>query len=188
MTFPPDVETGSPDAEPGEARESRRVFFALWPDDATRTRVARATKDVVGRSGGRPIAKDRLHVTVAFLGGLTPAGLEIATAVPPVAVGGFALTLDKVGTFESSRSLWLGPSAVPKELLELERRLWAALEERGFIHEARIYLPHLTLARRARSVDAQLDPVEWQVGELALVESLPDGRNVHYEVLQTWPL
>ena len=28
----------------------------------------------------------------------------------------------------------------------------------------------------------------WRVTELALVESLPDGRNVHYEVLETWPL
>jgi 2'-5' RNA ligase len=182
-----DVEVSDPDVAPDEpARESRRVFFALWPDDATRTRLARATKDAVRRSGGRPIAKDRLHVTVAFLGALTPAGLTIASTVPPIAVGPFALTLDTIGAFDST--LWLGARSAPKPLLELERRLWAALEGKGFVREPRIYRPHVTLARRARPVDAEVDPVEWQVAELALVESLPDGRNVYYEVLQTWPL
>jgi 2'-5' RNA ligase len=164
------------------------LFFALWPGSETRARLARATKDAVSRSGGRPIAKDRLHVTVAFLGGLTAAGLEIASAVPPIRVGAFPLVLDTVGTFEASRTLWLGARAVPPALLELESRLWAALAAKGFIHEERTYQPHMTLARRARPVDAEIEPVEWQVGELALVESLQGGRNVYYEPLRTWPL
>ena len=179
----PAEETGD-----GRPRDSRRVFFALWPDADTRARLVRATKDAVRRSGGRPIAKDRFHITVAFLGNLTPAGLEIASAVPPIRVGAFALLLDVLGTFESSRSLWLGTRSVPPALVELERRLWDALTAKGFIREERIYRPHLTLARRARPVEAQIEPVEWPVGELALVESLPAGRNVHYEPLRTWPI
>jgi len=168
--------------------DSRRVFFALWPDGETRARLARATKDAVRRSGGRPIGKDRFHVTVAFLGDLTPAGLEIASSVPPIAVGEFALVLDTIGAFAGARTLWLGARSVPSPLLELERRLWDALTAKGFIREERIYRPHVTLARRARPVDAEIDPVEWPVAELALVESLPAGRNVHYEPLRTWPL
>ena len=182
------------DADPAEEtrvelpRDSRRMFFALWPDPETRARLARSTKDAVRRSGGRPIAKDRLHVTVAFLGKLTPAGLEIASSVPPIAVGVFTLVLDTVGSFAASRTVWLGARSVPPALLELERRLWDALMAKGFVREERIYRPHVTLARRARAVDAQIDPVEWPVAELALVESLPDGRNVHYEPLRSWPL
>ena len=169
-------------------RDSRRVFFALWPDAEMRARLGRATKDAVRRSGGRPIAKDRFHVTVAFLGNLTPAGFEIASAVPPISVGAFTLTLDTIGAFASSRTLWLGSRSVPPGLIELERRLWAALAAKGFIREERIYRPHVTLARRARAVDEEIVPVEWPVAELALVESLPDGRNVHYEPLRSWPL
>jgi RNA 2',3'-cyclic 3'-phosphodiesterase len=185
---PAEIETvGEPEPARDESpRESRRVFFALWPDDAMRTRLSRATKDCVRRSGGRPIAKDRLHVTVAFLGSLTRAGLEIASAVPPIAVGAFALTLETIGSFDST--LWLGARSVPKPLTDLEERLWSALEEHGFSREQRIYRPHVTLARRARPVEAEVDPVEWLVTELALVESLPAGRNVHYEVLRTWLL
>jgi 2'-5' RNA ligase len=182
------------DADPAEEagdelpRDSRRVFFALWPDADTRARLARATKDAVRQSGGRPIAKDRLHVTVAFLGNLTPAGLEIASAVPPIGVGAFALVLDKIGAFAASRTLWLGSRSVPPALVDLERRLWEALGAKGFIREERIYRPHVTLARRARPIEAEITPIEWPVGELALVESLPAGRNVHYEPLRTWPL
>src|SRR6185369_42362 len=151
-------------------RDSRRMFFALWPDAETRVRLARATKDAVRRSGGRPIAKDRFHVTVAFLGNLTPAGFEIASAVPPIPVGAFTLVLDTIGAFASSRTLWLGSRSVPPALVELERRLWEALAAKGFIREERIYRPHVTLARRARVVDEEIVRVEWPVAELALVE------------------
>ena len=188
MSAPESDADGSEGPHDDPPRDSRRVFFALWPDAETRVRLARATKDAVRHSGGRPIAKDRFHVTVAFLGNLTPAGLEIASGVPPISVGAFALVLDAVGTFASSRTLWLGTRSVPPALLELERRLWEGLIAKGFVREERIYRPHVTLARRARPVDAEVDPVEWPVGELALVESLPAGRNVHYEPLRTWAL
>ena len=54
--------------------------------------------------------------------------------------------------------------------------------------EERIYRPHITLARRARPIEAAVEPIHWHVEDLALVESFPDGRNVHYEVLERWPL
>ena len=69
-----------------------------------------------------------------------------------------------------------------------KRTLWDALAERGIRREERTYRPHVTLARRARPVEAAVAPVRWVVEDLALVESFPDGRNVHYEVLERWPL
>jgi RNA 2',3'-cyclic 3'-phosphodiesterase len=103
-------------------------------------------------------------------------------------VGPFDLALDRLGVFANGGVLWLGTSTVPPALIELERKLWHDLEEHGFIREERVYQPHVTLARRARPVEAELPALAWRVTELALVESLPDGRNVHYEVLETWPL
>lgn len=171
-----------------ERRERHRVFFALWPDDATRAAISRATRDAVSSSGGRPIAKNRLHVTLAFLGELTAAGLDAACSAPPISVGAFDLTLDALGLWPESKILWLAPSAPPEALGQLESRLWEALAERGFHAEERVYRPHMTLARRARAVEATIEPVRFAVRDLALVESFPDGRNVHYEVLERWPL
>jgi len=173
---------------PDERPNRHRVFFALWPDDATRSAISRATRDVVRASGGRPIAKERLHVTVAFLGELTAAGLDAARGVPPISVGPFELVLDAVGIWPESKILWFAPSALPTALLELEARLWDALLELGFRSEDREYRPHVTLARRARPVEAGVEPVRFLASDLALVESFPDGRNVHYEVLERWPL
>lgn len=170
------------------APASHRVFFALWPDVATRAAISRATREVVQASGGRPIAKERFHLTVAFLGSLTPEGLAIARSVPPIATGPFDLVLDFAGVWPESRVLWLAPLAPPEGLADLEGELWEKLLERGFQAEDRIYRPHVTLARRARAVETPVTPVSWRVEELALVESFPDGRNVHYEVLERWPL
>lgn len=176
-------------AEQAEPRADRhRVFFALWPEDATRAAISRATRDAVRSSGGRPIAKERLHLTVAFLGELTEAGLAVARAVPPIRVGPFELALDAIGVWPESRVLWLAPSAPPDALGQLEGRLWEALVERGFRAEDRVYRPHVTLARRARPVAQNVDAVRWPVRDLALVESFPDGRGVHYEVLERWAL
>jgi 2'-5' RNA ligase len=176
--------SGAPDEPP----DRHRVFFALWPDDATRSAMSRATREAVRMSGGRAIAKERLHLTVAFLGELTAAGVDVARGVPPISVGPFELVLDAVGVWPESKILWLAPSAPPAALVELEARLWDALVEVGFHGEERVYRPHVTLARRARAVEAAVEPVRFDVRELALVESFPAGRNVHYEVLERWPL
>lgn len=168
--------------------DRHRVFFALWPDDATRAAISRATREAVRTSGGRPIAKDRLHLTIAFLGELTSAGLGLARQVPPISVGPFELALDTFGVWPESKVLWLAPSDPPQALADLEARLWDALIERGFLGEDRIYRPHVTLARRARPVDAAIDAVRWTVADLALVESFPERHNVHYEVLERWAL
>jgi len=173
---------------PDERPDRHRAFFALWPDDATRAAISRATREAVRLSGGRPIAKERLHVTVAFLGELTAAGLDVARGVPPIPVGPFELTFDAVGVWPESKVLWLAPSTMPDALTQLEERLWTELVERGFRAEERVYRPHVTLARRARPVEFSVEPVSFPVRDLALVESFPDGRNVYYEVLERWPL
>jgi 2'-5' RNA ligase len=164
------------------------VFFALWPDDSTRAAIVRATKEAVRLSGGRPIAKDRLHITVAFLGNLSAAGFDVAREVPPIRTGAFDLALDAIGHFAQGKVLWLGATTVPQPLVALESELWAELEARGFVREARAFHPHVTLARRARPVEQRVDAIPWRAAELALVESLADGRNVHYEKLESWPL
>lgn len=176
------------DEDRDDAARRRRVFYALWPDDATRGMIERSTRRAVRLSGGRPTAKRNLHVTVAFLGGLDAGRLEAAASVPPVGTGPFELVLDRLGHFRESRVLWLAPATVPPELNVLEQALWDGLSAQGFEREARIYRPHLTLARKARAVEESVTPVHWQAASLTLVESIPRPRGVHYEPLRQWPL
>lgn len=173
----------------GDGPRLRRLFFALWPDDAARGAIERACRRVVRLSGGRPTAKRNLHITVAFLGEVDEEALERAAGVPPIEVGPIELELDVLGFFPAPRILWLGPRHVPPALSTLERTLWAGLEREGFEREPRIYRPHLTLARRARAVEGEtITPVRVRFDTLTLVESMPIQRNVHYEPLRQWPL
>ena len=166
----------------------RRVFFALWPGDTVRRDLSRATRTAVRRSGGRATPPGNLHITLAFLGPLTEADLATVVRVPPIPSREFTIGLDKLGHWSRSRVLWLGASRAPAELLRLERGLWDALVAAGFERERRPYSPHVTLARKARSVSLDIDTVAWPVSELALVESRPGARHPVYEVLRIWKL
>src|SRR4051812_6701846 len=69
---------------------AKRLFFALWPDDAQRNALANATLEVVGASGGRPVPSRSLHITLSFLGSVPEARIpdlgsiarRIAAALP----------------------------------------------------------------------------------------------------------
>jgi len=52
----------------GPAERTRRLFFAFWPDEATREAMHHSARKAVRGSGGRPVPASNLHVTVAFLG------------------------------------------------------------------------------------------------------------------------
>ena len=45
-----------------------RLFFALWPDDSTRDRVIELSRRLHADYGGRLVARESLHMTLAFLG------------------------------------------------------------------------------------------------------------------------
>ena len=166
----------------------RRVFFALWPDEATRTALARATRRAARAAGGRATRRENLHITVAFLGGVTAVELDRARAVPPIGTGPVELVLDTLGHWARPRILWLAPSVRPDALMALERSLWEGLVAQGFARERKVFTPHVTLCRRASAVEAAVKPVRWRAERLTLLESVPVERGVRYEPIQEWPL
>ena len=148
--------------------------------------LLRSTRTAVRRCGGRSTPPGNLHITLAFLGPLTEADLATVEQVPPIPSTAFTIELDKLGHWSRSRVLWIGATQVPDELKQLERKLWDALVAVGFERERRPYHPHVTLARKARSVDTPVHSVVWPVSKLALVESRPGARHSVYGVLREW--
>jgi 2'-5' RNA ligase len=173
-------------AQAGGPAPRRRVFFALWPDAATRKAIVRATREAVRRSGGRAVPEANLHVTLAFLGPITPEDLDRVLAIEPPNSLPFELRLERLGFWDGSRVLWIGATETPPALLELERALWDALVALGFTRERRIYRPHLTVARKAQAARGEAAAVTWPVSGIALVESRPSPRSARYEVLRKW--
>ena len=166
----------------------RRVFFALWPDSATRTALARATSATVERAAGRATPQQNLHVTLAFIGELGEGELTSVRENSPPRVGRIDLVIDTLGYRKRAQLLWAAPGTVPPALFALEAGLWDRLADIGMTRDRRAYLPHVTLARRAGPVSDTLTPVSWPVTEIVLVESTLGPPHSTYEVLETYAL
>ena len=166
-----------------------RIFFALWPDAATRAALLRLQPAL----DGRHTAVQNLHLTMAFL------GMQAAEVVPQLcailaALPGRAITLDldKLGYFKREQIAWAGMRVVPQALLQLQDALMQSLRAAhiGVEHEpgfAPHLTPHLTLSRRASAPAlASFKTIGWQASELALVESwMKSGTRGDYLVRAT---
>lgn len=179
-----------PGAPPPERRETLRLFFALWPDEATRDALNRAGKWLHQHWGGRRTRADTLHITLAFLGSTPTDQLDALLACgDAVAAGRFELVLDQAGYWRHNRIGWLGASQTPTQHVELVEALNAALRASDFPVDPRPHVPHVTLLRNSRGGDVpNCEPVRWSVADFVLVRSVTDPEGAHYEVLRRWPL
>jgi len=174
------------------AEHARRLFFALWPDDATRAAIAERSAAHVRAAGGRAIPPEKLHVTLAFLGSVAESRLpDVRDAAGRVRAAPFEMALLRVTYWRHPRLLCLQPAGVPEALAALVGALREPLRACGFEPDPRPYRAHVTLAREARpprGLDDEIEPVSWTIRELSLVESLTLSSGAQYERLQTWPL
>jgi 2'-5' RNA ligase len=150
-------------AQPDSERR-RRVFFALWPDAATTTALVRATRTAVRLSGGRPIAKERLHITVAFQ---WPQREQTRGPRGGSSRPGLHLLLDKLG--------WPHTACCgsPRHAAPALGEQAATGRRSGARFRARAWIPPPRRSRSSSPVEEPVTPVPWHVQDLALVESLP---------------
>ncbi|WP_157958579.1 RNA 2',3'-cyclic phosphodiesterase [Salinicola sp. CPA57] len=166
---------------------SRRLFFALWPDDASRRALADEAARLAPLCGGYPLPAENMHVTLAFLGSVDE--VRLAPLVD-LAQGWPALRgewrLDRLGHFPQPRIVWAGSQTPNDALLTLDTELWRALSRHGFTAPQREFTPHVSLVRqagRAATRTTLITPVIWRYDHLALVESRLDGETSRYLTL-----
>jgi 2'-5' RNA ligase len=166
-----------------------RLFFALWPDDATRAALARSSLAIHGVAGGRATRADSIHLTLAFLGDCDPGRLgELKAAAAGVRVRPFELVLDEAGFWKHNRIAWAGATATPAALETLVSELRTALADAQFAFDPKPFVPHLTLVRKARPgfVMPGLDPTRWHVNGFVLVRSVIRPAGSDYLVEACW--
>jgi 2'-5' RNA ligase len=170
---------------------SLRLFFALWPNAATRDAIGTLAQEVVVETGGRAVTSVNIHLTLAFLGE-QPEHLvnELGALAAAVATPIFDIKLDELGCWRKSGIAWLGASTTPQELAALEQSVVRALATLGLEGDERPFSAHITLARRiVRPLRPRaVAPIEWRIDSFALVASdaARDGRT--YRVLASWAL
>jgi 2'-5' RNA ligase len=166
-----------------------RLFFALWPGDSVRAGLARWSRELHALCGGRIMAPEKLHVTLAFLGSVEDAHVaEVERAAGEVGAPVASLVLDQPGYWKHNRIAWAGASLVPPELEALVSELRGALARSQIRFDAKPFVSHVTLLRDAREPKAMpaLDPIPWKVEGFSLVESVTLPRGSRYEIRRSW--
>jgi 2'-5' RNA ligase len=175
--------------------ETHRLFFALWPDAATRTALAEGARWVRSRQhpSGRWTDLEKYHVTLQFLGGYPVWPEDIVArataAAADVETEAFAMQFDRASSFGKRRGIvwWIGPSEIPPALHRLTLRLRDALRRHTVPCERTDrFTPHVTILRDAERVLAPtpLAPIGWAPADFVLAASTTAG----YRVLARWPL
>jgi 2'-5' RNA ligase len=178
--------------ESADLEQPLRVFFALWPDAATRDAIAALARDVVKRAGGRAPRPENAHLTLAFVGDVAATRVSILQEIGAAAArdaAPFTLALDRIGGFRAAGIAWVGAATTPPVLVELAGRTNQALAAAGFRVERRPFHPHVTLARRCERPPsaAAIALVAWRVEGMTLTESRLRHEGSCYRELAAWP-
>lgn len=184
-----------PDLLAPRSPEIHRLFLALWPDGAVREAARRAVTHLqqAHDPGGRAVNPARYHVTLQFFGDfdVLPEGLlaGVRRAMEGLKASRFVLPLERAGRFGSVG--WLGPTRTPEPLDELWNALNAALAASGVrVRGHARFVPHLTVLRDLRRPlpAVAIDPIEWHVDGVVLIDSRHGRGTVAYDVVERWPL
>lgn len=167
--------------------DTLRLFFAL-PCPREQAEAICAWRDGLGL-GGKPVAADNLHLTLAFLGQQPRARLEeLQLLAAGIEAPPFELRLDHLGGGRLG-VLWLEPSQLPPVLPALAGELQQRLRAIGIALDRRPFRAHLTLVRHAGARPHEAHPdFAWPVERFALYASEPSARGVRYRELSSWPL
>jgi 2'-5' RNA ligase len=171
--------------------DSRRLFFALWPDSGLLEQMKRTARPIAASAPGRLQQPQQWHVTLVFLGAVPATRVPDAhEAAAAVRAEPFELTLDTVEYWRRAGIVCLTARQTPPALERLVAALRGELDQRGFATEHRTYRPHLTLVRRVRPPREfpAPEPLIWPVTEFVLVESSSGDHGSVYTVLAEWKI
>ena len=159
-----------------------RLFFALFPDPTTMARIYALQQDLRVRHGlwGRPLAMDRLHVTLCHVGdyhgvpqAVVAKAREAATSLSALP---FEVTFDRALTFAGrarNRPFVLRGKTDAAAVESFQRKLGAEMAMCGLGRFAKPYTPHMTLLYDSAEVaEHAIEPISWTVGSFRLVHSL----------------
>jgi 2'-5' RNA ligase len=137
-----------------------RSFVAVEIPTEIQSALARSTaplQKALPKPLIRWVAPQNVHLTLKFLGDISPANLErLAEALKTEAVAHetFSISVGGLGAFPTSsraRVIWIGLEA-PAALMTLLRGVEAVTAKLGYASEDRPFSPHLTIGRVRQNV------------------------------------
>lgn len=166
---------------------TKRLFFALWPDNRQRDQLRDVINSVAKTVEGKSVDRRLWHITLAYVGEFEERRIpELQTLAAQIQVEPFRLGFDRLEYWARARTACLVGATVPVELERLVAALNAVLAEVGILPEQRIFRPHITVSRGARQFTTerltQRASTDWSGFEL--IESVPAPGGVNYMPLK----
>lgn len=166
---------------------TKRLFFALWPDNRQRDQLRDVINSVAKTVEGRAVDRRNWHVTLPFIGQLDEQQIpDLQALASQIQVEPFRLVFDRLEFWARPKVACLAAATVPPELDNLVASLNDVLKLVGVTPEDRAYRPHITVSRNARSFTTerltQRATTQWSGFEL--MESVSGGGGVTYVPLK----
>lgn len=166
---------------------TKRLFFALWPDNRQRDQLRDVINSVAKTVEGRAVERRNWHVTLPFIGQLDEQQIpDLQALASQIQVEPFRLVFDRLEFWARPKVACLAAATVPPELDNLVASLNDVLQLVGVTPEDRAYRPHITVSRNARSFTTerltQRATTQWSGFEL--MESVSGGGGVTYVPLK----
>lgn len=153
-----------------------RAFVALELPQAFASDIAALSRQLKHAVEGRFLAAETYHLTLAFLGEATEAGIASAIeAIETACTNAAAIPLRSDGLRKFGRAsdatLWLGIAATP-DLMRLAETVREELGARGVDYDDKPFKPHITLARRVRIPRTDLPTLAFPLNDEASAVTL----------------
>lgn len=170
------------------------LFLAVLPEPDAASCIFELGQLESAKHGlkGKPIAKQRLHVTLASLGHYSGrpepvlAAADAAARTITAATSPFEVGFHRAGSFvgrPGNRPFVLRDDGSNSTLMVVQERLWVSLVGKGRSG----FTPHVTLLYDEQLVPEQdVRPVRWRVSEIVLIHSFV-GQS-RYETIGRWRL
>ena len=175
---------------------TRRLFFALWPDEGARAALIAASGAAVSASAARAVPAGNLHATLAFLGSVPQRRIgeleDVARRVAGTLVPESPLVLhfDELAHWAGPRILVALCAAESRGAHALAQLLKTETQAAGFAPDLKPFHAHVTLGRKVGRAPAvpMAHAVKWSFDGFALVESRTTAEGAAYSVTQSYLL
>ena len=132
-----------------------RLFIAIQLNDEMKDALVRI-QNAMKRNGvrGNFTRRENLHLTLAFIGEYSDADL-VREVIDGIDFNDFEIGLDGIGAF--GNLWWAGiGSADDEELKAVAKMLRHGLADAGVPFDRKKFSPHITLVRKAQSLDGRI--------------------------------
>jgi len=161
------------------------------PEEGIRDQIVEIAKSFPTVKGVRPTPNNNLHVTLLFLGDVEENAFKyLEKKVVQTFIQSFKMRLDLYGYFRRSKTIWIGCSSYPNELIRLVNHLKSIGTQCGVNYDDQPTKPHITLFRKVPTAEFPSVPfsITWRVSEFHLIESITSENLTRYNKIATYRL